>query len=120
MFYVRCQAAPSEARHGSVGPLQVEGAARVAVRVLVGGNVPIDRADERGVADAVGPIEGELPVHIKWPGEAFSPRFPHDAVRRAIVRPSVGIYVASVWSILVRAFRHVRVARLELQGGAAG
>eukprot|EP00964_Phaeocystis_antarctica_P089458 scaffold57098_cov68-Phaeocystis_antarctica.AAC.1 len=50
-------------KRGRVRPLQQEIAARVAIRVLIGGRVPIDGADERGVADASGPIERELSVH---------------------------------------------------------
>eukprot|EP00964_Phaeocystis_antarctica_P082062 scaffold51411_cov57-Phaeocystis_antarctica.AAC.2 len=71
-------------KRGRVRPLQQEFAARVARRVLVGGRVPIDGADERGVADAVGPIECELSVHVERPGEATSA---HDAVRRAVLCP---------------------------------
>eukprot|EP00964_Phaeocystis_antarctica_P037450 scaffold21377_cov62-Phaeocystis_antarctica.AAC.1 len=54
-------------KRGSVRPLQQELAARVAIRVLIGGRVPIDGADERGVVDAVGPIERELSVHVERP-----------------------------------------------------
>eukprot|EP00964_Phaeocystis_antarctica_P039978 scaffold22835_cov48-Phaeocystis_antarctica.AAC.2 len=54
-------------KRGSVGSLQQEIAARVAIRVLVGVRVPIDGADELGVADAIGPIERELSVHVERP-----------------------------------------------------
>eukprot|EP00964_Phaeocystis_antarctica_P104239 scaffold69380_cov61-Phaeocystis_antarctica.AAC.2 len=85
-------------KRGSVGALQREGAARVARLVLLGGRVPIDGADERGVADAIGPIERELPVHVERPGEANRPRrFRHV---RVAPRHSAAVVVADAAGVL--------------------
>ena len=83
-------------KRGRVGTLQREGAARVAIRVLIGGRAPIDGADEIGVVDAVGPIERELSVHVERPGEPNSPRRAHDAVRRTVLCPRRSGIVAFV------------------------